>query len=266
MKNVYEIKPTKIIKVIKENEITNTLYLKLKEQKNFQFLSGQFMQIGLPGFGECPISISSNSKNASKYFSLTIRAVGDLTSALNKLKVGDTAFVRGPFGNGFPVIDKNLILISGGCGIIPLGSAYEEYKNQKNTKIQIFAGFKNENDLLFKRKYNQIKKKHQLNIILEESGLKGFTQQKGFITDLIKKRKLLKNAKVLVCGPDVMYKFVAKELLAKGIQPKDIYFSLEKRMHCGVGVCQHCAIGTRYVCKDGPVFDYTFLNKHNYFG
>ncbi|MEK7511966.1 MAG: hypothetical protein AAB575_03025, partial [Patescibacteria group bacterium] len=54
---------------------------------------------------------------------------------------------------------------------------------------------------------------------------------------------------------------VVKELLTKGIKPVDIYLSLERRMHCGVGVCQHCALGTKYVCKDGPVFSYEFLKN-----
>ena len=69
---------------------------------------------------------------------------------------------------------------------------------------------------------------------------------------------------VFVCGPAAMYPFVLKELLAKGVDSKDIYLSLEKRMHCGVGLCQHCAVGTKYVCKDGPVFSYEFLKESNY--
>jgi len=259
MKNSYELKSIKITRIVVENKTTKTLFLELEDQSSFEFLSGQFMMISLPGFGECPISISSSPQKANKQFSLTIRAVGELTEKLCELKKGDIAWVRGPFGNGFPEVDKNLIIIGGGCGYIPLRSVIEENKNRKDIKMQILVGCKNESTLVFKKEYQKIKDKHDFNLIMEEGKLAGLSRGQGFVTDLIKKRKLLKNSKVFVCGPAVMYEFVVKELLAKGIEPKDIYLSLEKKMHCGVGVCQHCAIGSKYVCKDGPVFSYEFL-------
>lgn len=259
MKNNYQLQPAKIKRVVTENSITNTIYFELKDQNNFEFLAGQFMQIGLPGFGECPISISSNPKDASKFFTLTIRDVGELTNKLNNLKKGDTAYVRGPFGNGFPEVNKNLVIIGGGCGYIPLRGVFEENRRRKDIKIQLFIGCRNEDSLVFVRDLPRIKANHDLNLILEEQSYSGYSRLKGFVTDLLKKQKILKKSMIFVCGPEIMYKFVVKELLKKGIDPKDIYLSLEKRIHCGVGLCQHCAIGTKYVCKDGPVFNYDFL-------
>ena len=264
MFNQYELKPAKIVKVIQENLITKTFYFKFGVQNDFKFLAGQFMMVGLPGFGECAISLSSNPKDANKHFSLTIRAVGELTGKLNSLKVGKTAFVRGPFGNGFPEVKKNLILIGGGCGFIPLRSVYEENKARTDVKIQLLLGCATSESLVFAREFDKIKKNHDLNVILEKEVAPGFSLQKGFVTDLIKKNDLLPGALVFVCGPEAMYPFAAKTLIAKGIAPSDMFFSLEKRMHCGVGVCQHCAIGPKYVCLDGPIFNYEFLNKYHY--
>jgi len=264
MRNNYLLNPAKIIKVVVENANTKTFYLRFKNQSTFAFLAGQFVMIGLPGFGECAISISSSPKEAKRHFSLTIRAVGELTRKLNALKVGDTVYVRGPLGNGFPEVKKNLNLIGGGCGFIPLRSVYEENKNRKDIKIQMLVGCATRQSLVFAPELLKIKEKHDLKIIFEKEAPPEFNDQKGFVTDLIKKSVLLKNASVFVCGPEVMYLFVAKELVAKGVKPEDIFFSLEKRMHCGVGVCQHCAIGTKYVCKDGPVFDYAFLKATKY--
>jgi dihydroorotate dehydrogenase electron transfer subunit len=31
-------------------------------------------------------------------------------------------------------------------------------------------------------------------------------------------------------------------------------FSLERYMHCGIGICGFCSINESYVCKDGPIF------------
>jgi NAD(P)H-flavin reductase len=33
-----------------------------------------------------------------------------------------------------------------------------------------------------------------------------------------------------------------------------IFLSLERRMECGVGKCNHCHIGDKLACVDGPVF------------
>ena len=264
MKNAYQLNPANVIKVVVENSNFNTIYLALKNHVRFEFLAGQFVMVGLPGFGECAISISSNPKEAKKHFSLTIRAVGELTRKLNTLKVGDTAYVRGPFGNGFPEVKKNLILIGGGCGFIPLRSVYEENKKRQDIKIQMLIGCATRESLVFATELRKIKEKHDLKIIFEKETPPEFNDEKGFVTDLIKKSVLLKNALVFVCGPEAMYPFVAKELIAKGVKPEDVFFSLEKRMHCGVGVCQHCAVGTKYVCKDGPVFDYQFLQAAKY--
>ncbi|MFH0779601.1 MAG: FAD/NAD(P)-binding protein [Parcubacteria group bacterium] len=259
MKNSYLLEPAKVIKAIKESPTAVTLFFKMENQKNFGFLAGQFMQISLPGFGECPISISSNPKDAGRHFSLTIRGAGDLTRRLNKLQRGDTTFVRGPFGNGFPEVTGNLVLISGGCGLAPLRSVYLENKNKKNVKIQIFHGCRDASQIVFHDEFDSICENCDFNVILEKDKLPGYSDQTGFVTNLIKNKKLLPDAKIFMCGPEAMYKNVVKELIAKGVKPEDIYVSLENRMHCGVGVCQHCACKTKYVCKDGPVFNYAKL-------
>jgi sulfhydrogenase subunit gamma (sulfur reductase) len=259
MLNSYLLRQVKVLKVVVENSTTRTLYLKFKDQEKFQFLAGQFMQIGLSGFGECPISISSNPKDAKKHFTLTIRAVGELTRKLVSLKRGETAFVRGPFGNGFPEVTKNLVLIGGGCGFIPLISVYEENKRRKDIKIQTFFSGKNKDSIVFGVECKKMKEIWDFNGILEEGIWPGFSTKQGLVTDLLKNKKVLSDALVFVCGPAGMYKPAVKELLKQKIAPANIYLSLEKKMYCGVGVCQHCAVGTKYVCKDGPVFSYEYL-------
>jgi NAD(P)H-flavin reductase len=37
---------------------------------------------------------------------------------------------------------------------------------------------------------------------------------------------------------------------------KDILTSLETHMRCGIGKCGHCKVGNKYMCVDGPVFNY----------
>jgi NAD(P)H-flavin reductase len=51
-----------------------------------------------------------------------------------------------------------------------------------------------------------------------------------------------------------MIKFVLEGLKELGFEDKQIFTTFELRMKCGVGKCGRCNIGSKYVCKDGPVF------------
>jgi NAD(P)H-flavin reductase len=47
---------------------------------------------------------------------------------------------------------------------------------------------------------------------------------------------------------------VTKKLEKSGLKDENIYLMLERRMKCGIGKCQHCTCGEKYVCLDGPTF------------
>jgi NAD(P)H-flavin reductase len=65
----------------------------------------------------------------------------------------------------------------------------------------------------------------------------------------------------IVCGPPIMFKFVCNRLHAMVIPMQRMFVSLERRMHCGMGKCCRCNIGSSYTCIDGPVFDFwTVMN------
>ena len=69
------------------------------------------------------------------------------------------------------------------------------------------------------------------------------------------------NALTLVCGPPIMLKFTYLPLLDLGFAPENIITSLERRMSCGIGKCGRCNIGSKYVCKDGPVFTFKQIKE-----
>jgi len=263
MLNPYKPKLAKIIKIKKETtdaKLFTLQYINKKDQEDFSFNHGQFMMAGLSGFGEGPFDICSNIFDNS-YIDLCIREVGDLTSAFHRAIVGDTVLIRGPYGHGFPMLDKldkpNLLLIGGGCGFISMKSIIEDYvKNFKKTKkAQVFYGALNEDNLLYKNRYREWQKHLDLQIILNKP-TEQWKWKQGLITQLFKDVEVIKDATVIMVGPPVMYKFVLKELKKINIDPSDIYISFERRMHCGIGICHHCAIGSKLVCKDGPVFLY----------
>ena len=60
-----------------------------------------------------------------------------------------------------------------------------------------------------------------------------------------------------VCGPEVMMRFAAADLVHRGVSAGSVFLSMERNMKCAVGVCGHCQFGPAFVCKDGPVFAYS---------
>jgi len=234
MKNPYQAKSVKILNIKDLNYNTKFFTLDI----NFDFQPGQFVMAGLPGFGESALSLPAKNQ-------LAIRKVGTVTKALHQLKVNDKIYLRGPYGHGWPIKFKikNCLIIAGGCGIISLRPLLT---NKNNI---IFYGVKNKKDLLFKDEH---KNWPNLHISIEPK----------MITDLFDEIDLPKNLTAFLCGPPMMYKFVIQKLKESKI--KDIYLSLERRMSCGIGICQHCAIGDYYVCKDGPIFGLEQLKNQKF--
>jgi len=111
-------KPYKITSVTTMTDIEFTFRIECDLEVNF----GQFVQVSIPRVGEAPISVSGVGGG---WIELTIRNVGKVTAVLHKLKVGDTLFLRGAYGNGFPVEEfkgKHLVIAAGGSGVAPVRS------------------------------------------------------------------------------------------------------------------------------------------------
>lgn len=263
MINPYLPKLAKVLKIKQTSAETKLFVLQYVDKTKFEFSYGQFVQVGIFGFGEAPFSLCS-ATTQKETFEILVRAIGDLTNKLHQLKTGELVTVRGPFGNGFPLDkfkNKNILLVGGGCGFVPLRSFILDHLagkfNPKN-KMQVFYGCQDEKNILFADEHARWKKVIDLQIAL----LKPPAQWRGIrgvVTKIFEKVEVLDNALAVIVGPPVMYKFVIEELKKSGLTNSDIYLSLERRMYCGLGVCQHCAIGPYYVCKDGPVFSYEQL-------
>ena len=82
----------------------------------------------------------------------------------------------------------------------------------------------------------------------------GWDGHVGFVPSYLSELDLKTDKTVLVCGPPIMIKFVLGALTEMGFSKEQAYTTLELRMKCGVGKCGRCNIGSKYVCKDGPVF------------
>jgi NAD(P)H-flavin reductase len=86
---------------------------------------------------------------------------------------------------------------------------------------------------------------------------RGWAGPVGLVTDLIPGAGFdPASTLALVCGPEVMMRFVAMALLDAGVPAGRIRISLERNMKCGIGLCGHCQLRELFICTDGPVLPY----------
>lgn len=222
---------------------------------------GTFLELSVPGIGEAPLASCSHSP---KYLELLTKNAGNVTSQMFNLKKGDTVFLRGPHGHGFPIKDlqnKNLILIAGGTGVAPITSMinYIEQNKKDFKKIFIYFGFRDEENILLRERIKKWKKIFELHVGLS-SDPNNHDYEKGFINTIIENHKpTIQNTVALLCGPEMMMDCATKELNSLGIKNSQIYWSMERRMECAFGSCGRCQIQDLYVCKDGPIFQYSII-------
>jgi len=254
-KNKFQFKSFKIVD--KSEPVPEISLFTMRGKINFQ--PGQFFQVALPHLGEATFAACGDPQDKRK-FQFCIRASGSTTNQMVKLLPGDEFLVRGPYGNTWPIgklIGKNVVLVAGGMGLIPLKPLMHELLRYKKEfkKLAFFAGFRTPQHVLFNEELHAWSKKFDYFKVAVEKSEKGWWGETGMITELIDRMKFdPTNTIVLMCGPDVMFKFVNQVLQNKGIKDDQIYLSMERRMECGVGLCQHCNIGKYLVCRDGPVF------------
>jgi len=247
---------------------TRTFTLRLKNgEQRIDFRPGQFNMLGLPGFGEAPITFSSPPQGDGA-FQHTVRAVGRFTKGLFKLKAGDTLHVRGPFGSAWPldkVKGKDLLIVAGGMGIVPLRPfLFEVFQKRADYgRTVILFGARTPEELIYQEEFDSWRSQPDTTLLLTVDEVPSDVEWKGHtgvVTGLFPEMNVEpNNAAVLTCGPEIMMRFVARGLLLRRFSPARMYVSLERRMKCGTGHCGHCQLGPKFVCKDGPVFRYEEL-------
>jgi NAD(P)H-flavin reductase len=242
-----------------------------EERKRFSFKPGQFLMLELPGIGEAPFSISSPPSSHGDV-ELCIRKVGNLTTFLSKADRGMRVGVRGPFGTSFPMEEmhgQNILLIAGGLGLAPLRSPIGYVQENRNlfNRVDIVYGTKDPSQLLFTFQYDLWRKDDIGMTIIVEKPDTAWKGPVGLITKVLQHMaseradSFYQNTYAIVCGPPVMFKFVCNMLTQIGIPMQKMFVSLERRMHCGMGKCCRCNVGSTYTCLSGPVFDYwTVMN------
>lgn len=263
----------KIVKITKEsaNGDTRTFemqWMNPEDDEAFNHFPGQFAELSVLGSGEAPISITSSPTQPNLQF--CIKKMGVVTTAIHYMKEGDVFGVRGPYGNWFPFEEmkgKNIFFIAGGIGLAPLRSLINFMLHESNRAdykdICIIYGARSPGDLLFKYELEDWRHRPDVEYIETiDRAAPGWEGNVGFVPAIMNERAPSpENSVAVTCGPPIMIKFVLQGLTDLGFKPGQLVTTLEMRMKCGIGKCGRCNIGNKYVCIDGPVFNYEQLLK-----
>ncbi|HTZ97135.1 MAG TPA: FAD/NAD(P)-binding protein [Terriglobales bacterium] len=261
-------RPYSVRAVVKETPDTFTLTLEPEEAiEGSLFQPGQFSMLWVFGVGELPISISGDPALHDRLI-YTVRSVGQATHSLVNRAVGNGVGVRGPFGTGWPVDAArgwDVIVVAGGIGLAPLRPViYHVLQNRKDYgRLVILYGVRSPRDLLYRKELAAWARNRdtQVLVTVDYGGL-NWRGHVGVVTTLFKYSRLQPARSVaMVCGPEIMMRFVARELEMQGLSRDHIYLSVERNMKCAVGFCGHCQYGPHFICKDGPIFRYEQIRK-----
>jgi len=226
------------------------------------FTPGQFSMLYRYGVGEVPISISGDPAVANRLV-YTIRAVGAVSTSLVTRRAGDLITMRGPFGSAWPVEESqggDVLVVAGGIGLAPLRPViYHVLRNRSDYgRLTILYGARSPKELLFSKELKAWSAQKNTQVLTTvDTGGPSWRGHVGVVTKLFeyinpKPKRLV----VMTCGPDIMMRFVVRQLAARAIPDEKIYLSMELNMKCAVGFCGHCQMGPYFLCKDGPVFSY----------
>ena len=236
--------------------------------KLFEHMPGQCAMVCVPGVGEAMFSITSSPTN-KEFQEFSIKRCGVLTEHLHSMQVGDEIMVRGPYGNNFPVDTelkgKNLLFIAGGIALAPLRSVinYCLAHREDYGHIDILYGSRSADDLVQLKEIQEYwMNVPDVNVYLTiDRPQEGWDGNVGFVPTYLKELNFDTNRVAILCGPPIMIKFCLQGLTEMGFKHDQVYTTLELRMKCGIGKCGRCNIGTKYVCKDGPVFRFDEIDE-----
>ncbi len=256
----------RVQRVRREMSDTFTLELEPADGSDIPpFATGQFNMLYIFGVGEIPISISGDPAKRKPLIHTT-RAVGTVSRAMRELKSDDVIGVRGPFGSHWPIekaIGKDVLIVAGGIGLAPLRAAMYQITahREKYGKVVLLYGARTPSDILYRRELENWRAHFDLEVYVTVDRATGsWRGSVGVVTRLVPRAPFDPlNTLAMVCGPEVMMRYTALELEKRGIPVENIYISMERNMKCAVGLCGHCQFGPHFVCKDGPVFQYSHV-------
>ena len=256
----------RLVGIEPESADTRTFTLECDQAAFDAARPGQFVMLSVPGRGEAAFTLSSLPCGGGRVGQIvvTVRRVGELTSALFECPLGTRLGVRGPFGRGFPDgAAQPTLYVAGGCGLAPLKAAIETQlcERRAGVPITVLYGARRLEDRIHRAALGAWARFPQVRVLdVVEHPAAEWSGRTGTLADHLDEALDPLPAQAAVCGPPAMLGPVAERLRRRGVRADRILVALERHMKCGTGECGHCYVGSKYLCRDGPVFSLAELD------
>jgi NAD(P)H-flavin reductase len=256
--------PFEILAKRRDTADTWTIELESRSGAPLEFAPGQFTMLCAGGAGEVPISISGDPGQPTRLVH-TVRAVGLATQAICDAEPGQVLGVRGPFGGAWPVDGlegADVVLAAGGIGLAPLRPAILRLleRRERYGRLVLLYGGRAPDQLLYTDELEAWRERGLEVFVTVDSAGPEWLGHVGVVTRLVRRAGLAPGSAVsMLCGPEVMMRFMALALADGGFDTGNVYASMERNMQCGIGHCGHCQLGPTLVCREGPVYRWSEL-------
>lgn len=222
--------------VVRESDTMTTLVLRPQSGIVFPYLPGQFgflrvFQRGISG-EEHPFSISSQPLDRER-LSMTIKNLGDWTSAVRKIEAGSKVALDAPYGRFSPPLfgcRDGIVLIAGGVGITPMLSILRYYAQaDRNQKIVLLWGVSRKDEFIRLPELRQIQSSMQHFAFVPVANDPDFDGRKGYITQQVIGQTLAglgyekEKLQYFFCGPAPMWTSIRESLKSMGIKSRMIH-------------------------------------------
>jgi NAD(P)H-flavin reductase len=261
----YRLRPFTVASRRRDTHDTWTVTLEPGDGGALPFAPGQFTMVHALPVGEAPISISGDPARPER-LEHTVRDVGSVTHAITHAEPGQVLGLRGAFGTGWEVASArggDLVVVAGGIGLAPLRPALVQVcaMRAEFERVVLLYGARTPEEILYPADLRRWADRHDVDVqVTVDNGQQGWDGRVGLVTQLVARASFDPvRTTALVCGPEVMMRYAAVSLTARGVPSSRVRLSMERSMTCGVGLCGHCQLRELFVCLDGPVLSWERL-------
>jgi len=229
--------PYRVTEVRPERGHVWTLTLEPPSAERLRFTPGQFAWLTLRAspyaMREHPFSIASSATRPER-IELSIKELGDFTTTIKDLVVGETAYVDAPYGT-FGIDHhpdaEGYVFVAGGIGIAPILSMLRTLADRRDRRpLVLFYGNRVWERVAFREELDSIAQQLSLRVVhvlLEPPA--DWAGERGFISRDVLARHLQgtrKRFQHYLCGPTPMTRDVERSLAALGVPAAQVHSEL----------------------------------------